>query len=75
MLDFVKAYAIDGDPNKLAFSLANARKDVGYFVSMAEAAGFDPTIARSTHACLDDAVEAGFGDRHVPEVVDFFGKE
>ena len=74
MLDFIKAYVIDGDPNTLAFSLANARKDLGYFVSMAEAAGFDPTIARSTHACLNDAVEAGYGDKHVPEVADFFRK-
>lgn len=75
MLDFVKAYAIDGDPDKLAFSLANARKDVGYFVAMAEAAGFDPTMARTTHVCLDSAVDAGFGARHVPEVVDFFAKD
>jgi 2-hydroxy-3-oxopropionate reductase len=72
ILDFVKAYAIDGDPNQLEFSLDNARKDVGYFVTMAESAGFDSTIGKATFSCLDDAVKASFGQRHVSEIVDFF---
>lgn len=72
MLDFVKAYAVDGDPDQLEFSLDNARKDVGYFVSMAESAGFDSVIGRATYNCLDDAVNASFGSRHVSEIVDFF---
>lgn len=75
LFDFVKTYAIDGDPNKLAFSLANARKDVGNFVSMAEAAGFKSAIGSATHATLDAAVDAGFGDRYVTEAVDFFAKQ
>ena len=72
LLDLLKAYAIDGDPDRLAFSLANARKDVGYFVEMAQAAGFDSSIGRNTHACLDGAVNAGFGERNIPLVIDFF---
>ena len=31
MMDFVKAYAVDGDPTKLAFAVRNGRKDVGYY--------------------------------------------
>jgi 3-hydroxyisobutyrate dehydrogenase-like beta-hydroxyacid dehydrogenase len=31
--------AVDGDVSRLQFSLANARKDIGYFVSMANDAG------------------------------------
>ena len=75
LLDFVKAYAIDGDPSALAFSLANARKDVGYFVAMAEASGCTSPIGSATHATLDAAVKAGFGDRHVPEAIDFFAQQ
>lgn len=75
MLDFMKAYAVDGDAGMLAFSLANARKDVGYFVSMAEAVGFESSMGRITHECLDGAVKAGLGEEHVPVVVDFFAQD
>lgn len=76
VMEFVSAYALDGDPSKLAFSLANARKDVGYFVKMAEDAGFSSAIGEATSATLDQALAAGFGDRNVPEAVDYFaGKE
>ncbi|MEL6210431.1 MAG: NAD(P)-dependent oxidoreductase, partial [Pseudomonadota bacterium] len=39
MMDFVKAYAVDGDPNQLAFALKNAKKDVGYYAAMADEMG------------------------------------
>lgn len=72
LMDFVSAYALDGNPNMLAFSLANARKDVGYYVRMAEDAGFKSDIGEATVATLEQAIEAGFGERNVPEVVDYF---
>lgn len=74
LMDFVAAYALDGDPSKLAFSLANARKDVGYFVRMAEDAGFTSVIGEAASATLDQALEAGFGNRNVPEAVDYFAE-
>lgn len=72
LMNFVSAYALDGDPNALAFSMANAKKDVGYFVRMAEDAGFESTIGEATVETLQAALDAGFGERHVPEAVDFF---
>lgn len=72
IMDLVKAYAIDGDPDALAFSLANAHKDVGYFLRMAEDAGFSSPIGAATEATLAAATEQGWGDRHVSEIVDFF---
>ena len=44
MMDFVKAYAIDGEI-ELAFSVDNGSKDVGYFREMAEALKSDAQIA------------------------------
>jgi 2-hydroxy-3-oxopropionate reductase len=75
LMNFVSAYALEGDPNMLAFSTANARKDVGYYVRMAEDAGFNSMIGEATVATLDKAIQAGFGERNVPEVVDYFTAE
>ena len=36
MMDFVKGYAVDGDPDQLAFAIKNGRKDVGYYATMAD---------------------------------------
>ncbi len=72
MMDFVKAYAIDGDPNKLAFSIRNARKDVGYYTDMAESLGVESVMAHGAKQALDRSIEAGRGDEFVPLQVDFF---
>ncbi len=72
MMDFVKAYAIDGNPQMLAFSVRNGAKDVGYYVEMAEAAGAASLMALCARQALAEAVEAGRGDTLVPEQVDFF---
>lgn len=72
MMDFVKAYAIDNDPNKLAFSIRNARKDVGYYTDMAESLGVESIMAAGAKKALDLSIEAGRGDEFVPLQVDFF---
>ncbi len=72
MMDFVKAYAIDGDPMQLAFSVKNGAKDVGYYAKMAEDAGVDSIMSACARRALIEAVEAGRGETLVPEQVDFF---
>ena len=72
MMDFVKAYAVDGDPNQLAFTLVNAKKDVGYYSAMAEQAGLPSIMSQSVRMALTLAVAGGYGDRHVPEILEFF---
>ncbi len=72
MMDFVKAYAIDGDPNNLAFAVKNAAKDVGYYVKMAQDAGVDSIMSKSALTALTASVEAGRGEELVPTQVDFF---
>lgn len=72
MMDFIKSYAIDGDPDKLAFSIRNARKDVGYYMDMAKSLGVETLMANGAKQALDLSIEAGRGDEFVPLQVDFF---
>jgi 3-hydroxyisobutyrate dehydrogenase-like beta-hydroxyacid dehydrogenase len=72
MMDFVKANAVDGNPNMLAFSVANARKDVGYYGRMADDLGVPTVMSISAKQALSLAAAEGWGDRLVPEMVDYF---
>lgn len=74
MMDFVKAYAIDGNPDMLAFSVRNAAKDVGYYARMAEEAGVETVMGRGAETALRLAMEDGRGDDYVTRQVDFFAK-
>lgn len=71
-MDFMKAQAVDGDPTKLAFSIANARKDVGYYVAMADDLGKPTLMGNASKGTLSLAAAKGFGDKMVPELVDFY---
>ncbi len=75
MMDFVKAYGVDGDREKLAFTIRNAKKDVGYYRQMAEDLSFPTLVSKGTIAVLDEATDAGMGDSYVPQIVDFFSKK
>ncbi len=75
MMDFVKAYAVDGNPEMLAFAIANAHKDVGYYSRMASEAGAESVMSTAARNGLGMAVDAGWGDRLVPEMVDFYAEK
>jgi len=72
MMDFIKAYGIDGNPETLAFSVRNAAKDVGYYRKMAQDLGADTIMSGCANEALTTAVEQGMGDNLVPQMVDFF---
>lgn len=72
MMEFVKGYAVDGDPSQLAFALKNAKKDVGYYAAMADEMGKLSIMSPSTRQALGLAVAQGHGDRMVSEAVDMF---
>ncbi len=72
MMDFVKAYAIDGDPMKLAFSARNGLKDISYYDQMASDFGAPSIMAKCAKSALARAVEDGHGDDMVPQMVDNF---
>jgi 2-hydroxy-3-oxopropionate reductase len=72
MMDFVKGFAVDGDPNKLEFAIKNAKKDVGYYARMADDLGAPSTMVESALAALTKADAEGHGERMVSEMVDVF---
>lgn len=72
MMDFVKGYAVDGDPSMLAFAIKNAAKDVGYYDQMAAAAGVESIMVQSTLKALRSAADEGMGDKMVSEMLDFY---
>lgn len=72
-MQFCKFYAVDGE-EKLGFSVANANKDLGYFLTMCEDLGTKSLIAQGTAASLQEAVDAGLGQNDVPVLFDYFTK-
>ncbi|WP_424930289.1 NAD(P)-dependent oxidoreductase [Amaricoccus tamworthensis] len=72
-MTFCKNYAVDG-VSDLGFSINNANKDLGYFLTMVEDLGTRAEIAEGTSHNLNAAVAAGMGDGNVPEIFDYFLK-
>src|SRR5690606_26197083 len=52
MMDFIKANAVDGKKDMLAFAIANAGKDVGYYSTMADAFGVPSLMSPATKQAL-----------------------
>lgn len=74
MMDVIKTYAIEKDSSGLGFSISNARKDVGYYIAMANNLGVPTLLSAGTKQALDLAYASDYADRNVPEVVDFFAE-
>ena len=72
-MQFCKNYAVDG-VSDLGFSIANANKDIGYFLEMVKDLGTRAQIAEGTSANLQAAFDAGMGRGSVPEIFDYFLK-
>jgi 3-hydroxyisobutyrate dehydrogenase len=70
-MNFCKKYAVD-DVSDLGFSIANANKDLGYFLEMVEGLGTRSQIGEGTSANLQAAFDAGMGSGNVPEILDYF---
>ena len=75
MMDFVKAYAVDDDPNQLAFAIKNAAKDVGYYAQMAQEAGVESFMSHGPLTALKAAIDQGRGEHMVSQMVDFYADE
>ena len=75
MMEFVRAYACEGNPNMLAFSIRNALKDVGYYRQMAEDAGAPSVMGNDIFAALTEATDSGQGEDMVPQMFDFYVKK
>jgi len=74
MMDLVKGNGVDGNHNSLGFSIENAHKDLGYYVSMTEALNVNSAIATGTKASLGSAVDDGKGKLDVPDMIGHFAE-
>ena len=72
MMDFVKAYAVDGDAGQLAFAIKNALKDVGYYRQMVADAGAQSLMSGGAHGALAGATDDGRGEAMVPEILEYY---
>ena len=73
MMDLIKEHAICGDI-KLEFAIKNGLKDISYFDNMINDLGFKSHISFGTKETLAAADADGWGDKMVPELVDYFSK-
>ena len=73
MMDFVKEQAINGEI-RLEFAVKNGLKDVSYFDDMINDLGFKSHISFGIKETLAAAKADGWGDKMVPELVDYFSK-
>ena len=71
MMDWIKANAVDKDPTQLSFSINNGLKDLGYYASMADDFKVPSFISPATKNALNLAKSTGWGDKLIPEMVDF----
>jgi 3-hydroxyisobutyrate dehydrogenase-like beta-hydroxyacid dehydrogenase len=62
--------ALSGDYDGYAFSLANASKDMGYYMAWAGERGTGSAMARQVMAVYDTAVARGHGERRLSRLID-----
>lgn len=74
MMDMIKAGAVDNKPEQLAFSVANALKDLGYYSNMADNFQVPSLISPAVKNTLGLANASGYGEKMVPELVDFIAE-
>jgi 2-hydroxy-3-oxopropionate reductase len=70
MMDFIRNYVVDGRID-LAFSIANAAKDVGYYRQMTADLGRKSAMSGAADAALRAMRDSGAGERMVPEITDW----
>ena len=71
--EWMFAAALEGDESRLAFSLANGAKDVGYFDDMNASLGTHATLPAETRRLLEGVVADGHGEENVPALMRLLG--
>jgi len=72
IMDFIKAYALDGDNSAMEFSIQNARKDILYYAALCDDLRMPSLMSAGAKQAFLLAERAGMGERHVSEMVDFY---
>ncbi len=71
MMEFIKIGAVDNNPGNMEFSIGNASKDVGYYSKMADDFDVPSLMSPAVKNTLGLAKANGYGDKMVPEIVNF----
>jgi len=71
LMEMIKFGAVDNEPEKMAFSVANALKDVGYYSSMSDDFQVPSLMSPAVKTALTLANSNGWGEKMVPEMVNF----
>jgi 3-hydroxyisobutyrate dehydrogenase len=74
VLERLRPYIESKEIAAFRFSISNARKDIGYYSTMAGELGASVTAAQGIIKSLDDAVAAGHGNATVPELIDLIAE-
>ena len=67
-LERIKPYLLTQDPSGLRFSIANARKDLGYYHTMATDAGAHQAVAAAVLSTLEGALAQGGPQALMPQL-------
>lgn len=70
MFQMVVPKALQGDLTGLMFTLANAKKDIGYYQSMVASAPLAGLMGAALHQALVQANALGLGDKFVPSLIE-----
>ncbi|MBL4892859.1 MAG: NAD(P)-dependent oxidoreductase [Rhizobiaceae bacterium] len=73
-LERMKPFILEGDNTGLQFSIANACKDIGYYLQMAEDLGATTNGAEGLIATYKDALAKSSDEAYVPEIVEILSK-
>jgi 3-hydroxyisobutyrate dehydrogenase-like beta-hydroxyacid dehydrogenase len=70
MFQMIMPYVLEGDGSRLQFAIANARKDLAYFVAMVNEAKATGLVGPAVLQTLTLANALGHGREHVPHLTD-----
>ncbi|MFC5081286.1 NAD(P)-dependent oxidoreductase [Microvirga arabica] len=70
MFQMIMPYVLEGDASRLQFAIANARKDLSYFIAMANAAKTVGLVGPAVLQTLTLAYGLGHGHKLVPHLTD-----
>ena len=70
ILQMTMPYALEGDDSAMQFSLANAKKDLRYYESLAASVDASATVTGAVVQHFMNAINQGMGDEFVPVIFD-----
>ncbi len=74
ILQRLQPYILERDSSGFNFSISNAHKDIGYYLTMVEAADAGHTVADGIFSTLNSAMEAGYDQTSIPALITILNK-